>query len=355
MTAEVSSQQKRASWLTMRARWLSFRIDRRVPPVLGLALLAMLTVMVVNIGVGEYPIPPLDVLRTLLGLPTGNEDYSFIVTTLRLPRMLVAALVGLALGVSGAIAQGLTRNPLADPGILGISAGAGLTAVTLIVIVRDVPAGAIPGAAFGGAVTVAALIYLLAWRGGDSPIRLILVGIGLGAICSAASTLMITFGDIYDVQRGLVWLTGSVYGRSWEELWSLLPWIGVFVPLALLLARDLNALALGEDVARGLGCPVAWRRGLLLLTAVALAAATVAAAGTIGFVGLMAPHIGRRLVGPDHNGLLPTAGMFGALLVVLADLIGRTLFAPVELPTGLVTAAIGAPFFIGLLWRHHRG
>jgi iron complex transport system permease protein len=327
------------------------RIDRRVPLVLTLALLAMLAAMVVNIGVGEYPIAPLDVVRTVLGLPTGNEDYSFIVNTLRLPRMLVAALVGVALGVAGAILQGLTRNPLAEPGVLGISAGAGLVAVTLIVVVQDVPAGVVPLAAFTGAVTVAALIYVLAWRGGDSPIRLILVGIGLGAICGALTTLMITFGDIYDVQRALIWLTGSVYGRSWDEFWPLLGWTTVFVPLALLLARDLNALNLGEDVARGLGSAVARQRGLLLLAAVALAAATVAAAGTIGFVGLMAPHIARRLVGPDSSGLLPTAGVLGALIVVLADLVGRTLFAPVELPAGLITAAVGAPFFIYLLWR----
>ncbi len=353
MSAETP-RPGRPPWLTLRTRGLSLRIDRRVPPVLALALLAMLAAMVVNIGVGEYPIPPLDVVRTVLGLPTGNEDYSFIVNTLRLPRMLVAALVGLALGISGAIMQGLTRNPLADPGILGISAGAGLVAVTLIVVVREVPAGVIPLAAFAGAVTVAALIYLLAWRGGDSPIRLILVGIGLGAICHAATTLMITFGDIWDVQRALIWLTGSVYGRSWTEFWSIAPWVAIFGPLALLLARDLNALNLGEEVARGLGSPVALRRGLLLMTAVALAAATVAAAGTIGFVGLMAPHIGRRLVGPDHSGLLPTAGVIGALIVVTADLAGRTLFAPVELPVGLLIAVIGAPFFIGLLWQQRK-
>jgi iron complex transport system permease protein len=352
MSADISpSVPSTQPWITLRTRLLSLRVDRRVPPVLALTLLATLAAMIVNIGVGEYPVPRLDVIRTVLGLPTGNEDYSFIVNTLRLPRMLVAALVGLALGISGAIMQGLTRNPLADPSILGISAGAGLVAVTLIVVVRDVPAGVIPLAAFGGAISVAALIYLLAWRGGDSPIRLILVGIGLGAICGALTTLMITFGEIYDVQRALIWLTGSVYGRSWREFWPLLPWIVVFVPLALLLARDLNALNLGEDVARGLGSPVAWRRGLLLLTAVALAAATVAAAGTIGFVGLMAPHIARRLVGPDHSGLLPTAGVIGALIIVAADLVGRTIFAPIELPVGLITAIVGAPFFIYLLWR----
>jgi iron complex transport system permease protein len=343
-----------APWITIRTRPFSLRVDRRVPPVLALALLATLTAMIVNIGVGEYPVPPLDVLRTLLGLPTANGDYAFIVNTLRLPRMLVAALVGLALGIAGTIMQGLTRNPLADPGILGISAGAGLTAVTLIVVVRDVPAGLIPLAAFGGALTVALLIYLLAWRGGDSPIRLILVGIGLGAICGALTTLMITFGAINDVQRSLIWLTGSVYGRTWREFWPLLGGVAVFAPLAVFFARDLNALNLGEDVARGLGSPVARRRGLLLITAVALAAATVAAAGTIGFIGLMAPHIARRLVGPDHSGLVPAAGVIGALIVVVADLIGRTILAPVELPVGLITAVVGAPFFLYVLWRSRK-
>ncbi|HEU4327960.1 MAG TPA: iron ABC transporter permease [Roseiflexaceae bacterium] len=344
----------RSPWHTIRTRAISFRVDRRAPPVLALALLVTLAVMVVNMGVGEYPIPPLDVLRTLLGFPTGS-DYGFIVTTLRLPRMLVAALVGLALGTAGAILQGLTRNPLADPGILGISAGAGLVAVTLIVVVQDVPAAMLPVAAFGGGAGVAALIALLAWRGGDSPLRLILVGIGLSAVCGALTTLMLTFGEIDEVQRAMVWLTGSVYGRTWAQVWPLLVAAAVFVPLALLLSRDLNALNLGEDVARSLGSPVTLRRGLLLLTAVALAASSVAAAGTIGFVGLMAPHLARRLVGPDQAALLPTAGLLGALIVVAADLVGRTAFAPLELPCGLITAAVGAPFCISLLVSARKG
>jgi iron complex transport system permease protein len=343
-------------WLIVRPAQLplSFRIDRRVPPVLIIAVVATLAVMTINIGVGEYPIAPLDVIKTVFGLPTANPDYDFIVNTLRLPRMLVAALVGLALGISGAIMQGITRNPLADPGIIGISAGASLVAVTLIVVVRDVPAGVIPLAAFAGAATVALLIYLLAWRKGDSPIRMVLVGIGLGSVAGALTTLMITFGDIYDVQRALIWLTGSVYGRSWEEFWPLVPWLLVFVPLALLMARTLNALNLGEEVANGLGSRVPVQRGLLLLTAVALAGSTVAAAGTIGFVGLVAPHVARRLVGPLHEGVLPASGVVGAFIVVAADLVGRTILAPIELPCGLITAAIGAPFFIYLLIQGHR-
>jgi iron complex transport system permease protein len=346
---------KSAPWLVVRARRapLSFRVDRRAPLALGVALLATLGVMIVNIGVGEYPIAPLDVIRTVLHLPTASSDYDFIVNTLRLPRMLVAALVGGALGISGAIMQGLTRNPLASPDILGISAGASCVAVTLIILRPNTPTSVIPVAAFGGALLIATLIYLLAWKSGDSPIRLILVGIGLASMSGALTTLMLTFGDVYDVQRALIWLTGSVYGRGWAELRALLPWVVVGAALALALARQVNVFNLGEEVARGLGVEIARQRGLLLITAVALAGATVAAAGTIGFVGLMAPHLARRLVGPDHSGLLPTAGVLGGLLVVSADLVGRTLFAPIEIPCGLITAAIGAPFFIYLLWRHH--
>ncbi|BAL99864.1 MULTISPECIES: FecCD family ABC transporter permease [Caldilinea] len=343
-------------WVIVRSAQLpiSVRIDRRVPPVLAGVILATLTLMVINIGVGEYPIAPLDVVKTVLRLPTDNADYHFVVNVLRLPRMLVAASVGLALGVAGAIMQGITRNPLAEPGIIGISAGASLAAVTFIVVVRSASAGVVSLAAFIGAALAALLIYLLAWRKGDSPIRLVLVGIGIGSVASALITLMMTFGDIYDVQRAMIWLTGSVYGRSWAEFWALMPWVTIFVPVALLLARELNVFNLGEEVAGGLGSRVALKRGLLLLTVVALAGASVAAAGAIGFVGLIAPHLARRLVGPLHEGLLPVAGVLGAFIVVAADLAGRTLLAPIELPCGLMTAAIGAPFFLYLLIQAHR-
>lgn len=340
-------------WLIVRSKRvpLSFRLDRRVPPVLLVTLVVTLGVMVINIGVGEYPISVPDVIRTVLHLPTANPDYDFIVNTLRLPRMLVAVLVGMGLGISGSIMQGLTRNPLASPDIIGISAGASLVAVTLIVFVPNVSTRILPLAAFAGAALAAALIYVLAWKRGDSPIRLILIGIGLASITGALTSIMITFGNINDVQRALVWLTGSVYGRSWNEVRALLPWIAVFGAAALVLTRPLNALTLGEDVARGVGVTVARQRGLLLLTAVALAGATVAAAGTIGFVGLMAPHLARRLVGPGYEGVVPTAALIGGLLVVASDLIGRTVFAPIEVPCGIVTALIGAPFFIWLLYH----
>ncbi len=344
-------------WLVLRAPRLSasVRMDRRVPLVAGLLLLATLAVMVINIGVGEYPIAPMDVLRTVLRLPSANPEYAFVVNTLRLPRMLVAALVGVALGLSGLILQSLTRNALAAPDILGVNAGAGAVVVTLVVMGGGVSAQLLSWAAFGGGAAAAALIYLLAWRGESAPLRLVLVGIGLAAVLNALITLLITFGEINTVQRAMIWLTGSVYGSTWESLRALLPWVAVGWPLAFWLARDLNALNLGEQVARGLGANVERQRGLLLLLSVALAGAGVAAAGSIGFVALMAPHAARRLVGADHTGLVPVVGLLGALLVTAADLVGRTLFAPTELPCGLITAAIGAPFFLILLRRRHGG
>jgi iron complex transport system permease protein len=344
------------SWLVIRPRQLplSFRLDRRVPAVLLVLGLVTLAAMVLNVGQGEYPIPPMEVLKTILGLPTLNPDYPFIVNTLRLPRTVVAFGVGVGLAISGTILQGLTRNPLADPGIIGVNAGASVAAVTLIVLFPNVPLFALPVSAFGGALAVAILIYLLAWDKGSSPMRLILMGVGIASVLGALTTLMVTFGEINSVSQALVWLAGSVYGRSWENVRALLPWLAVFVPLSLVLSTQLNVLNLGDDIARGLGIKVEWQRGLLLLIGAAMAGAAVATAGTIGFVGLMAPHLGRQLVGPTHEGLIPIAALMGGLIVVLADWLGRVLFAPIELPCGVITAAVGAPYFLYLLIRNRK-
>jgi len=319
-----------------------------------LLILALLTfaVMLIDIGYGEYTIPPLDVLKTLGGIETDNQNYSLVVNTLRLPRVLVAFLVGIGLAISGAILQALTRNLLADPGIIGVTAGASLAAVTLIVLFPAIALFTLPFAAFGGALVVTVLIYWLAWNQGSSPIRLILVGIGITSIATALTSVLVTLGEINSVTQALIWLTGSVYGRSWHHVWSLLPWFAVFVPLSLLLSRDLNALNLGDDVAQGLGSYVERQRILLILISVALAGASVATAGSIGFVGLIASHLARQLVGSAHEGLLPTAALTGGMIVVSADLLGKMLFAPIELPCGIVTAIIGAPYFLYLLYQN---
>ena len=338
-------------WLVIRPKVLpiSFRYDRRVPVILLVLTLVTLIAMVLSVGYGEYPISPIDVVKTLLGIPTANGDYAFIINTLRLPRTIVAFLVGVGLAIAGTITQGITRNPLAAPSIIGVNAGATLAAVTLLILLPNTPVSLLPFAAFGGALIVSLLIYLLAWQGGSSPVRLILVGIGFSLIAGALTDIMITFGEINTVSQALVWLAGSVYGRSWSQVFSLIPWIVIFGLIALLLTRELNTLNLGDEVARGLGSRIEWQRGLLLLTSVALAGASVATAGAVGFVGLMSPHLGRQLVGASHEGLLPVAAMLGGMLVVVADLLGRVLFAPLELPCGIITAAIGAPYFVYLL------
>lgn len=323
--------------------------DRRFIKILVILSAITLIAMVISIGYGEYPIAPLDVIKTILGLPTANEDYSFIINTLRLPRVIVALLVGVGLAIAGTITQGITRNPLAAPEIIGVNAGATLAAVSLIVLLPDISISLLPVAAFGGAGAIALIIYLMAWQGGSSPIRLILVGVGFDLIVSALTDIMITFGQIDSVSQALVWLAGSVYGRTWVQVWALIPWIMVFSALALLLARELDILNLGDEIALSLGSQVEWQRGLLLLTSVALAGASIATAGAVSFVGLMAPHLARQLVGASHQELIPVAAIMGGMLVVIADLMGRVMFAPLELPCGIITAAIGAPYFIYLL------
>jgi iron complex transport system permease protein len=345
------------SWITLRPRGIpfSYRMDRRVPLIAGLILLFTLGTLVLSVSYGEYNIPPVEVVRTILNTNTDHPDYAnfrLVVNTFRLPRIVLAFLVGAALATSGAIMQGVTRNALADPYLLGVSGGATLAAVGIIVWFKTVPISYLSFAAFAGALIVAAAIYLFAWRNGSStPIRLILIGIALESLIGAVTTVMLVFGNINDVQQAYVWLTGSVYGRNWEHVYSLGAWLIVLLPVAFLLARPLNTLTLGDDTAKGLGLRVEWQRGLLMVVSVALAAAAVAVSGTIGFVGLVAPHITRRLVGPSHEGLLPVSAMFGGALVVLADLIGRWAIAPSELPVGVVTAMIGAPYFVYLLWR----
>lgn len=334
-----------------RRRPFSFMVDlRSVFVFLGLSLVA-LAGLVLNVGVGEYPIAPPDVVRAILGFEADDGNYGFVVNTLRLPRALVALMVGVGLGLSGTILQGLTRNPLASPDIVGINAGASFAAVTVIVTLSGLSSAFIGPAAFVGAFTVAGLLYVLAWRGSSSPLRLVLIGVGLNAIAVALTTFMITFGEIMQVSQALIWITGSVYGRTWDHVWSMLPWLALFVPVALIYTRHLNALGLGDEVATGLGSNVERQRGLLVLTSVALAAASVSVAGAVGFVAFIAPHIARQLVGPNHGGLMPTAAMAGAAIVVLADLVGRTAFAPTEIPVGIITSIVGAPYFLYLLYR----
>ncbi len=328
---------------------VSFRISSRVPLVLASLVLTTLLLIVAAIAVGAVAVPPAEVVRSLLG--TGSGEFDFIVRALRLPRIVIALVTGVALGTAGTILQGLTRNPLAAPEIIGITAGANVAAVLVAIVLPGIPLVLMPVAAFGGAVVATAIVYALAWRGGMSPTRLILVGIGITMVGQAVVGGIINFAPVFRVTRVIGWLSGSVYGRGWVHLWPSLAWVVVLLPVAFVLSRRLDVLQLGSDVARGLGVKLERTRALLLLSSVALAAAAVAVAGPVGFVGLLAPHISRFLVPNTHTGLMPTAALVGGLMVLFADTIGRTVLAPIEIPVGVVTAIVGVPYFLFLLLR----
>lgn len=316
-----------------------------------IVLLALaFVVFIVSLAVGDFPIPVTEVVRTLLG--GGTDDSEFIVRTLRLPRGLTGLLVGAAFGLSGAIFQRIARNPLASPDIIGIEAGAAAAAVVVIVVLDSGGRQVTLGALLGSLLTAIA-IYLLAYKRGVTGYRLVLVGIGITALLGSVSSYLLTRAEIIEAQRATVWLTGSLNGRGWEHVWPITIAMLVLTPVAIGLARHLRMLELGDDAASGLGTRVEWSRGGLLLTGTALAAIATAAAGPIGFVALVSPQIARRLVGGRTLALLPAAA-FGSLLLVTSDLIGRRLFAPTQLPVGIVTAVLGAPYLLFLLARANK-
>ena len=319
-------------------------------------LVLIAAIVVLALMLGDEAIPPPEVLRALLGSSDVNAAARLIVMEIRLPRVLLALLVGMALAVAGAIVQTIMRNPLAEPGLLGINSGAALAALVLIVQF-DMPATRyVSMVAFAGALVMTLAIYGLSWRAGANSVRIILIGIGLSALAGALSSYITAFGDVTAVQYAQVWLSGSVYSATWEKVWVLAAWLVLPFVLVLAASRDLDLLDLGEGPARGLGQRVELVRALMILACALLSGAADAAAGLIGFIGLIAPHAARRMVGRRHTRLLPVAALTGGVLLISADLVGRTVIAPAQLPAGLVSALVGAPFFAFLLWerRHVR-
>lgn len=338
--------------VVVRSRRLgvSTRVHARSLSVSAVVLALAGAVFAWSLTVGDFPIPLADVLASLAG--QGSHDADFVVRTLRLPRGLTAVLVGAAFGCSGAIFQRIARNPLASPDIIGINAGAAAAAVFVIVVLggtfTEVTVGAL-----AGSVLTAAAIYVLAYRRGVTGYRLVLVGIGVTALLGSFTSYLLTRAEIFDAQRAIVWLTGSLNGRGWEHVRPVAAALVVLVPVAVALAAQLRMLELGDDAARGLGVRVESARGALLLTGVTLAAVSTAAAGPIAFVALVAPQIARRLTGGRAAAPL-AAAMCGALLLASSDLVARRLFAPTELPVGVFTAILGAPYLLYLLARANR-
>lgn len=328
----------------------STRVDPRATLVTLFLVAAAFAVFAWSLTVGDFPVALGDVLATLFG--GGTDDSRFIVRTLRLPRGLTALLVGAGFGLSGAIFQRLARNPLASPDIIGVNAGAATAAAFMIIVVG---ASGLPVTlgALGGSVTPSLTVYLLAYKRGVTGYRLVLVGIGITAVLTSVTQYLLTRAEIFDAQRAVVWLSGSLNGRGWEHVRPIAAATLVLVPITLGLARELRVLELGDETARGLGSRVERSRAALLLCGVALAAVGTASAGPVAFVALVAPQIARRLVGERTLALMPAAAC-GALLMVCADLVGRRIFAPTELPVGVVTGIIGAPYLLYLLTRANK-
>jgi len=277
------------------------------------------------------------------------DAQSQIIWNIRLPRTIVGAFVGINLAISGAILQAVMRNPLADPHIIGISSGAGLAGVTVMILFPHMDYLITP-IAFFGAMAAAVCIYILAWKNGIKPVRIILAGVAVSAFLGAGiSGLMIFYSD--RVHGALMWMVGGLAARSWPHVGIILPYAIIGLILALVCANYLNILQLGDEMARGLGLNVEVVRIAMTAVAALLAASAVSVAGLLGFVGLIVPHAARLLIGSDYRFLLPASALLGIGVVTLSDTLARTMFSPVELPVGIIMAALGAPFFLFLLRR----
>ncbi|MFD8914584.1 FecCD family ABC transporter permease [Streptomyces sp. NPDC059575] len=324
---------------------LSLRVDARALIVVLLLIVAMLAAGVALIGTGDAKIPAVDVLRTLAG--NGNAYQDFIVNELRLPRLLVALLVGGSLGLGGALFQSISRNPLGSPDVLGLSQGSTAGALVMIVLFSGSATAVTLGALVGGLVTGVA-IYLLAWKQGVHGYRLVLVGIGVSAILTAVNGYLITRADIVDAARAIVWMTGSLDGRDWTQVWPLLGMCAVLVPLVLANGRGLRMMEMGDDVSYALGVRVQRVRLVLMVSAVLLTAGATAAAGPVGFVALTAPQLARRLTRSPGPNLVPSLFM-GAALLVTADWLSQRVFGADQLPVGVVTGVLGGAYLLWLL------
>lgn len=315
-----------------------------------LTVTAVLTVGAVAVGMlaGDTWVLLGDVLNWLNG--STGPAYTFVLDQ-RWPRVAAAVLAGAALAVAGTTVQAVCRNPLAEPGILGITAGAGLGAVSLLTFVPLAGVWAVSGVAGLGAMLAFALVYGLAWRGGLSSDRLVLIGFGAWQGGMAVITYLVVAFDPWNTGKALTWLSGSTYGRMPTQVLPVLIALLVLTPAVLAARRELDLMALDDDTPRVLGVPLERTRLIALGAAALLTSTAVSAVGVIGFVGLVAPHAARALVGGRHSRVLPVAALLGAALVSIADTVGRTLIAPAQIPAGLVTAMIGAPYFVWLLWR----
>ncbi|WP_085522208.1 FecCD family ABC transporter permease [Tuberibacillus sp. Marseille-P3662] len=341
-------------YVPFRLKGVSLLFEKKAMAVIGILILILIGVLVLSISAGDVMINPIEVVNGIFG--TGSEMTNLIVRSFRMPRTLLAGLAGIGLAVAGAILQGLVRNPLASPDIIGVTGGASVTTVAFLAAFSTndhsltVSVQWVPLASFIGALAMIFIVFILSNKNGMSRMRLVLIGIGLASGAQAITNFLLVMGSAYLATKANIWITGSVYGATWQQVTILSIWSLIFLILSLVLARRMNVQELGENIAASVGSHVKRDRNILLALCAALTGGAVAFAGGIGFVGLMAPHMARRLVGTSFGSLIPASALLGGIIVILADTAGRTLFLPLQVPVGVFTAAIGAPYFIYLLY-----
>jgi len=313
-------------------------------PILGLLVLLL---AITSLFVGASDISITGVIHTLL----AKGEFDFIINEYRLPRIFLALGVGAGLGLSGALIQGVIRNPLASPDLMGISAGAGLAATALLVFYAAAPVYLLLLTALSGGLIAAAIILFIAYKTRPTPMRLALIGIAISTFLSSGIDFLIIVNPV-EMNTAMVWLTGSLWGRNWTQVPIIWITLAVVLPYAFWLAWRLDVMGLGEESATSLGVRPAKLQLMALVTAVVLASISVAVAGTIAFIGLLAPHLARMLFGHNHKFLIPASALLGALMLIISDTLARGLQPPLELPAGVLTSLIGAPYFIFLLQRY---
>lgn len=334
---------------------ISINKNKKFTLVIGILIALIITTFLVSLNTGSLSIAPIDVVKTLLGYGTKSQEIA--IYKLRLPRIVIGILVGTALSIAGTILQGVTKNDLADSGILGINSGAALFVVVYIYFmngnvydgISNTTIFTMPIVALTGAIFGAFLIYILAWKNGINSARLLLIGIGINIAFTSLLTIFQLKFTTQEFNRVMAWTSGSIWGASWKYVLAVLPFILIFTILTMYKSRYLDVLNLGDEVATGLGVEVEKERRKLIIYAVILAGVATSVAGSIAFLGLIAPHIARKLVGPKHKKLIPTAALVGSFILLVGDTIARNIIAPMELPVGIVVSIIGVPYFIYLM------
>lgn len=346
-------------FLVVRKGNFSFIYEKRNLIILLVSIVVALFLIILSLSIGQIYIPVPDVIKSVLGSEKGGN--SLIVNTMRLPRTLVAFLVGASLALSGSILQGVVKNPLADPGIMGIVDSGSVGALIFLTLFTDPKNNSLtvsifyqPVFAFLGAFSAVLFVYFLAFKKGVTPYRLILIGIAVAGAAKALSSILIINGPVVFIKEAQIWLTGTVYGTNWTHFKILGIWFSVLFIITLICIRELNLQNLEDNVSKGLGSYIERNRFIFMIISAALASGAVAIGGGIGFIGLIAPHISRKLTNSSFENIILIAPLIGGTITVISDLAAKTLFFPLDLPVGVFTASIGAPFFIFLLIKNQQ-